>query len=202
MDQWILNEDLGYHGSTYGFGECPPDQFAMNFALEQIKKEVKRPYTLFYLTKNSHSPFIIPEMSGDWRSLNEEEGAKHHHLGFLKKPESKAYFNAIQYQLNNLRNLILEQGKPDDIFLIIGDHQPPVICDPAVFGHQTPVHVVSKNAAFLRGFEAYGFREDLRKSLTAVTHEGLYSIFLREFMKSFGENYPNLPEYEPRGLQI
>ncbi len=202
IDKWILNDILNYKGDVFGFGECPPDQYAMNYTMELIKKEKQEPYTFFYLTKNSHTPFISPKMVEDWRSLNHSNGSTHIHRGFLKAPEKEDYFDSICYQFENIGRFILDHGQDNDIFYLIGDHQPPVLSEPEKYGFFTPTHVISKNSDFLKEFESFGFQEDIGKCENTVKHEGIYSIFLRAFMKNYGKNFDQLPDYEPDGLQI
>ncbi len=202
IDTWILNDVLEYHGDVYGFGECPPDQYAMNRTMEMIKKDNCEPYTFFYLTKNSHTPFISPQIVGDWKSLNHYNGRKHIHKGFLKEPKKEDYFTSICYQFDNLNRFINNYGADNDIFFLIGDHQPPLLSNPDDYGFYTPVHILSRDKKFLAGFKEFGFKSDIKTCENYVKHEGLYSIFLREFIKNYGTSKNNLPEYEPNGLQL
>ena len=203
IDQWILYDDLKYKGDRYGFGDFPPDQYSINRGREIIEK-TPGPYALMFLTKNSHSPFSFPlDVAEDWRSLNEGHGKSDYGGGFLSKPTIKNYLNAIQYQLDLIGDFIKNTGNINDIYIIIGDHQPPVLNDSNTYGLNTPVHIISKNESFLGGFEDYGFRDSVfDNNLKTICHEAMYSILLRELMKNFGTGYDKLPEYEPQGLQI
>lgn len=201
IDKWILNDSLNYTGDVYGFGECPPDQFSMNFGIDLIKEEEK-PYTFFYLTKNTHSPFIPPKMVENWKKLNHNNGQTHIHKGFLKHPTKQDYSKAIDYQFDNLKKFINDHGKGNDIFLLMGDHQPPVLSNPGEHGYNTPVHVISRDHGFLDSFKEYGFQNDLVNCENPVKHEAMYSIFLRAFIKNYGKENSSIPEYEPCGLQL
>jgi hypothetical protein len=203
VDKWILNDDLKYTGNSYGFGDSPPDQFSINRAREIIEKSSK-PYALMFLTKNSHSPFSSPkDISKDWRSLNIVNGKPDYGSGFLKRPNIENYLSAIEYQLKVISDFIMKTGKRDDIYFIIGDHQPPVLNDSNKYGLNTPIHIITKDESFLHGFKGYGFRDSLfDNKITPIRHEAMYSIILRELMKNFGTGYDKLPEYEPQGLQI
>lgn len=202
IDKWILDADLEYKGRRYGFGECAPDQFAMNHAMEQIEADQPDPYILFYLTKNSHTPFIHPQLVGDWKSLNNEaQEGDHLHRGFLKEPKLEDYASAINYQLDNLADFINRHGKDNDIFWVMGDHQPPLLSDPDKHGVSTPVHIISKDQSFLESFRAYGFNTNLDLSIDPLKHEGLYSIFLRSLIQTYGQTDELIP-YQPDGLQL
>ena len=203
IDQWILYDDLNYTGNRYGFGDFPPDQFSINRGREIVDKN-PGPFAFMFLTKNSHSPFSFPlELVEDWRSLNKSSGRSDYGGGFLSQPTIANYLNAIQYQLNLISDFIKNTGNSDDIYIVIGDHQPPVLNDSNKYGLNTPVHIITKNESFLKGFEDYGFRDSpFDNNLKTVRHEAMYSIILRELMKNFGTGYDKLPEYEPKGLQI
>ncbi|MDW3194864.1 MAG: sulfatase-like hydrolase/transferase [Cytophagales bacterium] len=202
IDRWILNEDINYNGDEYGWGACAPDQYSMNFMMDLIKKEEPGPFTYFYLTKNSHSPFITPKFEQDWKSLNNQSEQEHIHRGFLANPEQADYANAIQYEFDVIQDFITRHGSDQDIFLLIGDHQPPFLSDEKIHGRESPVHIFSKNEAFINEFSHYGFQKDLDQLETNVRHESLYSIFLNVFAKNYAHSYENLPDYETEGIQL
>lgn len=201
IDQWILAEDIDYTGPAYGFTESPADQYVLNFAQDQINKEVgEAPYILFYLTKNSHSPFISPEeVATDWKSLNNRT---HKNIGqeFLQEPTYEDYQKAISYQLDFLSDFILKQANQNDIFLLIGDHQPHVLGDHEKYGNDTIVHIVTQNEAFAKGFENYGFQDSPEALSDPIKHESIYSMFIREVIRNYGKEGANLPPYEANGI--
>lgn len=202
IDRWLLSKDVFYQGDTYGFGSFPPDQYSLNYTMELIKKEQKSPFTLFYLTKNSHSPFIAPSMVNDWQSLNEGEGRNHIHKGFLKYPEVSDYQNAIRYEYDVIGQLIDRQSTDNNIFILVGDHQPPALVNLENHGSSTPIHIVSKNIDFLDEFTQFGFEEDITNLDEEISHESFYSIFLQAFAKHYALNAVNIPDYEPQGIQL
>ena len=204
VDRWILFEHLNYKGDRFGFGDFPPDQYSLNRGREIIENTVSQPYALLFLSKNSHSPFASPlRIENDWKSLNHSSGKTDYGGGFLKLPKVKNYLTAIQYQLEVITHFIKNTAGKNDLYFIVGDHQPPVISSREKNGLNTPVHIISKDDAFLKGFLQYGFRDSLfDDSLAPVRHESMYSAFLREFIKNYGIDYQRLPEYEPYGLQI
>ncbi len=202
IDRWILNDKLDYKGDVYGFGASPPDQYSLNKCIDIIRKSNEEPYTLFFLTQNSHSPFFDPEIKDDWKQLNNVEYKSRVHNTFLKQPKQDQYIKSINYQLKVIDHFIRNQGKDSDIFLIIGDHQPPVLANTEEHGVATPVHIIAKDKRFLDGFKAYGFQEELENSSTTITHQSLYSIFLREYIRVYGGPNSIPPDYEPNGLEI
>ncbi len=205
VDQWIRFQDLNYNGKLYGFGPSPPDEYSLNFAYDYIKKDDKKgnPFTLFFISMNSHTPFFAPVISkNNWQELNQNPGELVQKSVFIKKPELKDYGNSINYQLNYITKFIVEKGE-NDLFILIGDHQPPVIAK-SKDGFETPVHIIAKDSAFVNGFKKYGFNSGIKISNleNSVRHEGLYTIFLREFMRSYADSSEGLPNYLPEGINI
>ena len=202
IDRWILSDDINYRGDAYGFGACAPDQYSLNFTIDLIKKEAKDPFTLFYLTKNSHSPFITPPIADDWTDLINGGSQLHILKGFLKYPEIKDYQNAIRYEYEVLGRFIEDHGSDNDVFILLGDHQPPMLAKPDIHGTSTPVHLVSKDQSFLDEFLAHGFKSDLAKVDSEIKHESLYSIFLNAFVNQYSNGFKNIPKYEPEGIKL
>lgn len=201
IHRWILANDLDYTGPVYGFTESPSDQYVLYFAHEKIKQEVgKDPFILFYLTKNSHSPYISPtEVATDWKTL---KTGKNENVGqeFLREPTFEDYQKSITYQLDFLSDFILKQANKNDIFLLIGDHQPHVLGNQEKYGNDTLVHVISQNQDFVKGFSEYGFRESLNNLSSPVKHEAIYSMFIREIVRTYGKEGAKAPDYEKQGV--
>jgi hypothetical protein len=207
VSEWIKHDDLSYNGELYGFGPSPPDQYSLNFAMNKIKKErMSSPYSLFFITQNSHNPFVVPgSLSANWRDLNTKKQEEIVDVNFFGKPELTNYRDAINYQIDMLTDLILKTGDSNDVFILVGDHQPPFIAQKKD-GKEVPLHIVSKNEKFLKGFEKYGLIKGLlvNNSSNTIKHEGFYSMFIREVMRSYnlGNADITLPVYLPNGVEF
>ncbi len=205
VDEWITHGDMNYTGPSYGFGPVPPDQFSLNFAHDYIKQQnSEQPYSLFFITQNSHNPFVKDlQVVEDWRSIN--DGTRRdftpRNSNFWQFSGLDEYRPAMKYQLEYLVDFILKQGTDDDVFLIIGDHQPPLITpDNASFN--TPVHIISRNKPFVDGFTNYGFVNGMAyDNSQPVRHEGLHHAILRELVRHYSSDN-NLPTYHPEGVAI
>jgi hypothetical protein len=201
-NHWILNKDFEFHGRGYGFGPSPPDQYSLFFANDYIHSKNKEPYTLFFINQNSHHPFFSPDsIVNNWKLLNNKDSLPDKNPVFLQKPQAKDYLKSVKYDLMAFTQFILKEGKENDIFIIIGDHQPPVITlhnD----GFETPVHIISRDSSFVEGFLKYGFEPGLQihNLNNFVRHEGLYSMFMLEFLRQYATDTVELPEYKPNGL--
>ena len=115
----------------------------------------------------------------------------------------RTIFNAIDYQLRFLTDFIIQHEDEDAIFVLIGDHQPPRVSRRSD-GWDTPMHIISRDADFVAGFDEYGFVPGLRvdEIESTVHHEGFYTMFLRELLANYGETPAVLPDYLPRGIEF
>jgi hypothetical protein len=203
IDQWINFDDLHYTGRLYGFGPSPPDQYSINFAADFIKKNSSGPCALFFITQTTHHPFNSPDsVTTDWHTLNHEHDSIVFHASeFLRKPRMNEYLKAVCYDLTALTQFISESADSNAIFILIGDHQPPLLTEQGD-GFETPVHIICRNSRFTDAFRRYGFQEGLKPDLIIkpIRHEGIYSMFIREFVRSYGAGNSTLPEYRPYGL--
>ncbi len=202
-NEWIRFKDLDYHGNQYGFGPSPPDQYSISYANDYIQKKGITPYTLFFISQNSHSPFYGPDsVVTNWRSLNNTKPMSKPVSAFFKNPQFSDYYKAITYDLNSFVQFIITEGKDNDIFILIGDHQPPILTNQDD-GFDTPVHIIVRDSLFGSGFSKYGFTPGMLISGNhkAIKHEGIYSMFMHEFIKNYGTDTTHLPIYRPEGIQ-
>jgi hypothetical protein len=205
IDKWINFPDLQYSGRLYGFGPSPPDQYSLNFAGQYIHRNNPGPFALFFITQTTHNPFYSPDsLARDWRSLNNQpDDISMHASAFLKKPLITDYAKAVHYDLSALVQFMVQVPDSNAIFILIGDHQPPVITG-THDGFETPVHIVSRNRDFTLSFMKYGFKEGMKadESAIPVRHEGIYSMLMREFVRYYGTERSFIPEYKPYGIQV
>lgn len=200
-------QKLDYEGQNLTFmkfGIMPPDQYSLNKAYSEILGEDFAPYCLFFSTLNSHFFWHTPtQIENNWRNLNSKDYQFPQTDSFQKSYLSK-YRSAIEYQLSFIKDFLLKRNPENTNIILVGDHQPAFITEKAM-GKETPIHIISKNKDFLKGFEKYGFEEgmlvnDLENN--NIKHQGFYSMFMREFLKHYGEKGIVLPPYLPDGVEL
>ena len=202
IDEWIKYEDMNYTGPLIGFGPCPPDQFSLGLGKDFIAQNGTQPFCLFFITQNSHSPFNDPgEVRNHWSDWSDGSQVDQGSSSIFVKPKLEDYAGSIRYQMTYLTDFILKEGTENDIFFLIGDHQPPTFPN-TDDGLETPVHIICKNEAFIEAFEKYGFEKGLFKQGLSgdMRHEAVYSMLVRELVRFFGEGNVELPAYKPKGL--
>jgi len=171
-------------------------------ALKGLSINESPPRAMFFITQNSHTPFETPtQVVDDWRELSDEKDRTSTKSKIWSKPDFARYGDAIEYQIRFLTDFILKKGRKDDIFILIGDHQPASLSIP-ISKFETPIHVISKDQEFVRLFNEYGFLEGMHPggSKTPIAQEAIHWALLRSLIRRYGEEGAKLPDYLPNGI--
>jgi len=181
-------DNLSYSGKHFGFGPSPPDQYSLHKAHAIIKeKATKHPFALFWLTLNSHYPWDSPEKIVDnWQLLNQKQDKYwvDSDLNIQKK-----YEKAMIYQLQFLIDFILKKGTENDVFILVGDHQPFHIGE--IENTNTPLHIISKDKQFIRAFDNYDFSNGLllkSNYKNTLKHAGIQSLLIKVLNQIYGNS--------------
>lgn len=184
----IKYADLNYTGKHFGFGPSPPDQYSLHKAYALIKEKIAhQPFALFWLTLNSHYPWDSPiQLVDDWQSLNNKKDKYwiDNELDIQKK-----YEMAMVYQLKVLVNFILKEGTENDIFILVGDHQPFHIAE--IDNLNTPLHIIAKDKQFINKFDSEGFKLGLSllpNQKASLKHAGIQSLLINVLNKHYGNS--------------
>jgi hypothetical protein len=183
----IKYKDLEYKGKTFNFGPSSPDQYLLNKSMELIKENKdKQPIASFVETINSHYPFESPtKIFDNWQICNDASLEDFKVTKSLSKNIMENYFKSIEYQLKVLLDLILS-NEEDSIFVLFGDHQPPMVTDYSN-SNNTPIHIVSKNKSFIEKWINKGFENDfmIKNPETTLQHYEMKEIFLDILVKTY-----------------
>jgi hypothetical protein len=208
MDQWLRYSDLNYNGPHYGWGPAPPDQYVLSFAHETIVDKTETPVFLFFITQNSHFPWVpLPELLVDWRHFNlVDEEPEAQSMAPSHDIKRQNYFDAINYELRFLTDHILQMGDDESIFVLIGDHQPQQVSRRSD-SFDTPIHIISKDAALIDAFLDFGFGRGLTahtvgEPTATMRHEGIYSMLVRILVDQYGGGDKVPPPYLPEGIPL
>lgn len=182
----ITHKDLNYKGPLFTL-ESAPDQYFLNRSIQIMKeKNQGRPFAFFAETLNSHYDFYSPTVLLDkWEDCNSTY-LEDYKPTDPKNNNKENYFEAIKYQLKTIENLIVNESE-DSIFVIFGDHQPPMITtDQNSF--KTPVHIISKNKDFIALWHQKKFSNELIidiEKTPAIHHHELKNLFLEYFLQQY-----------------
>lgn len=229
FDRWIYFQDLNYSGDFYGWGMIP-DQYSLNYTREKYLSNHEQPYFLLFSTVTSHAPWYdLPPLAEDWRTLNQPGGVDSAHaryraldsirprtqrrlithlkrqLGIKDLFRINNYFSQIEYQIRVLQDYIVEQSPFNSVFVIVGDHQPPVITSDGG-GFETPIHVISQDETFIESFHPYGFVQGMKKDAHSggyIRHEAIFSMLVRTLAQRYGTmRAEQWPPYLPEGVSL
>lgn len=207
FDHRLMFGNIPYKGYKYDWYGGIPDQYTLSYLMEEVFPKETKPYFMSFITMSSHAPWSNPPPIVDnWRSLDTllhpysaERPAKTMHI--------KQYWDAMEYQLKVLTEVINQYGKEEDIFIVLGDHQPGAL-EWKLYKRfnkwTTPIHVIAKDSAFVQSFHQHGFTEGIEvdtSQYTVMRHMGLYSLLTRQLLENYGESDVVLPEYLPWGLK-
>jgi hypothetical protein len=221
-DQLITFQTLRYHGQSYGWG-IVPDQFSMGYVQQAVTKKVAGPQFMNFHLVASHAPWQdVPPLTRTFRELNvpaperapQNRGPSPGFWGTLKKIERfdrtgadihmfpwqpdlvSGYQRTIQYDFQLLVNEILSSQSRDQITILLGDHQPPLLASRST-SYDTPVHIIARDPGLLVEFQRHGFTPGLRLAKDANTrlgHGGIFSLLVRNLASccSNGSALPNV----------
>lgn len=204
FDYWLKHHEIPYKGYGFDFLGGIPDQYALSYFQEDFPRDTTNPMFLFFMNTSSHGPWVPPPpVVEDWRSLDTLKVPYMYKHKPYKDNLTIRYGQAIDYQINYLTDFILKYADDDDLFFLIGDHQPAMIFNYEEDEFDTPVHVIGRDSALIHSFKEYGFSEglELQQDATVIHHAGVYSMLQREIIRNYGEETGELPEYLPRGIE-
>jgi hypothetical protein len=149
---------FGYRGPGFGWSAMP-DQFVLDFVRHRELEDRYRPLFIDIVLGNSHAPFhVLPSFLADWSSIG--DGRVYQDLDPLVFPVSwsdmthaaEAYIAALTYEFKVIQGFIEQFVKDDALVILMGDHQPNVQITGPGCPWSVPVHVISRNHAFLEPF--------------------------------------------------
>ena len=187
VDEWVKPKVFeGFEGTRYGWGSIPPDQYLFHYTKEHFF-ETERPNVLFFLTKNSHSPFKSPARAVENWQILEQRTEPDQAAYFSDNPTADDYLKSVYYELDYLTRFAGQMNE-NDLLILVGDHQPPVITKPTD-GSETMIHLLSKNQELVESFEEYGFTEGLRCQTSAqpFSHKDILWPLVTAITTAYGE---------------
>ncbi len=223
FDVTLYRDDLAYAGPAYGLADAP-DQYSLNFA-HRTHLAGRAPYFLFFETVDSHAlwNYGLPPVLPDWRQFNEAGGAGSEARDALEQagrppgallpdsltrpriydqPQSTRYLRHIAYDLQVIRDYLLDTAPEGSLVLLLGDHQPPLF---GTENAEVPLHVLSTDASLVESVRARGFTEGLRPRAERprVRQEALYSLLVRLLARHDrgpAADTTGLPPVQPQGV--
>jgi hypothetical protein len=163
--------DFDYRGP--GFRWAPmPDQYTIDFIHRKVVQPAQRPLLVEYALVSSHAPWSdLPPVVPDWSRLGDGSLYRtlpvlHHPIGWTNLAQGgEAYLQSIRYDLEVLVRYATDFVPPGALAIVLGDHQPVAEVTGWSPSDAVPIHVISRNRAFLDAFRARGYVEGMRPRL-------------------------------------
>jgi len=209
--RWFQFDDIPYRGYAYNKFGGIPDQYAMGYFNQAVTQKEIGPEFLFFITMTSHAPWYEPPaILEDWTAFDTMSQPS-----YLKTQQgvsesnniSQKFEKTLEYEMEFLSKFITETADSNSVFILVGDHQPaglmyqiPTDINP----YTCPIHIISKDEKFIKGFESYGFNLGMNPIYQAdslVHHAGMYSLLMREMIRNYGTDKKTLPPYFPKGIE-
>lgn len=149
---------FGYRGPSFGWSAMP-DQFVLDFLRRREIEHRRQPLFIDIVLGNSHAPFnVLPPYLADWSRIG--DGAVFKSLEPITFPvtwsdmthAAEAYIAALAYDFKVIQGFLEKFVRDDALVIIMGDHQPNAQVTGPGRPWSVPVHVISRNHAFLEPF--------------------------------------------------
>ena len=219
FDEHVHQVMLDYEGPAFGWGHVP-DQYTLELAEERwLARDA--PVFSATVTISSHAPWeeippILPsyrdfatldgdrlteelaadvELEKQAKRFQRKEKQRSRYAGKLDGLKVASYWAAIDYELEVLARLV-ERGDADDVFVIVGDHQPPVVSRHAK-DFDTPMHVVARDPALIARWP--GLQPGWRPSGETLAHASHFSRIVHALGEAYGDGGPAVV---PDGVEL
>jgi phosphatidylglycerophosphate synthase len=191
-DKLYDRRDVGYQGPKFSYASMP-DQYVLS-ALQRLElgKAHRRPLFAEVDLVSSHTPWNrIPRMIpwsevGDgavYKSMTVSQLSRSELFGDLPRVRA-AYGQSIRYTMNALVSFVQNDGDPNLVLIVLGDHQPAKIITGENPSHDVPISVIAHDPAVLDKISGWGWQDGLRPSPNAPVWR--MDAFRNRFFSAFG----------------
>jgi hypothetical protein len=189
FEQKYFAFNLEYQGPAFGWTTMP-DQYLLDFVRRRELEQSGRPLFIECSLISSHVPWShLPKVVEDWSRIG--NGSVFRELEMIRFPitvadlshAALAYVTSLVYDFEILKRFLVEFVRDDSLVILLGDHQPPTQLTAGSEAHGVPVHVISRNAAFVDAFIARGYTRGMWPRISAKRSS--MEHFLAEFLADF-----------------
>ena len=201
--QTVFFEDLHYTGPVVGWAAVP-DQYTVEYVHEHVLGPVEAPVFAFFHLATAHVPWDLAppllEPYTAWqthagrngplyepRSLSSEarmrmsrfKRRRRRPRGTMMQGDPESYLDVVLYDLEVIARTLYGGPQRDQLILILGDHQPPVIAQD--MPPDVPVHAVASDPALLDQFYDAGFVPGMvpvGEGRSSLEHRDLFALIV------------------------
>lgn len=176
FDRYFFDGDFGYRGPAIGGLGRLSDQFLLRHLGEQARA-APGPVFAFGLLVSSHTPFErLPAYVDDWETLG--DGSLYRSPGGILPLAGRAegYLASIEYVFRCLGGFLARYPGPDDVVVIVGDHQPLIPVSETEATFSVPIHVLARNPDRLAGLAELDLDPGLVPRDRPLPHPGMEAL--------------------------
>jgi len=173
FDRYLFDGGLGYRGPAIGGLGRVSDQFLL-YRVGEEARAAGKPVFAQVLLVSSHTPFErLPVYLERWEDLG--DGSVYRQDGGILTlgGGGEGYLASIDYVFRCLEGFLERYPGPDDLVVIVGDHQPLIPVSEQDSTFSVPVHVLARNPARLEAMAAWGLDAGLIPRDRPLPHPGL-----------------------------
>jgi hypothetical protein len=167
FDRKYYAPDLGYRGPPFGWATMP-DQYVLETVHQRELARPERPLFVEYALVSSHAPWtVLPPVVDDWSRLQDgrlyrELPARRFNVRWDRLGDGgDAYLESLAYDFAVLGRYLARLAPRDALVIVMGDHQAAGSVTDYDPSPAVPVHVISRNRALLRLFDAPAYAPGL-----------------------------------------
>jgi len=194
-DESLMFWNFDYVGPPFAWATMP-DQYVLDFTRRRVLENEKGPLFVSYVLVSSHAPWShVPVLVEDWSAIGNGDIYRRLpvHRANTNWPDfsnaSDPYLTSILYDLQVLGDYITRFVKDDSLVIVLGDHQPVTELTDDSPSWAVPVHVISKNASFIKPFIGRGYVPGMVPGETSAPMESFLADFLRDFSGGQADAY-------------
>lgn len=168
FDEFDEAGSLGYRGPPLGYWSIPDQYSIARFEQLHPRGGDAPPRLVFFPTITCHFPFNpVPPYQPDWQRVLTDQPFEQADVAraLAERPDwldmLPAYVRMVEYTYRWLGGFLRQTEPRETVFVLVGDHQPTANISGESARWDVPVHVVSRDAALLKGFVDQGFRPGL-----------------------------------------
>jgi hypothetical protein len=197
---------IGYQGPHFGWGHIP-DQYSLGVLRERYLAHAPEPRYVFYMGVSTHFPWgeDVPPYVRDWHALDASHADARKieradvdaswpalpHKDEIATELRRSYFQSVEYEWRLFTELLEADRSREIVVVVLGDHQPRLESNPpGEVTMNTPLHILSRDAAFVASFADVGCQPGLFADPTLhppLQHEALFSLWVSKLAARYAE---------------
>jgi hypothetical protein len=191
FDEIYGADRLAYRGPEFGWFAIP-DQYSLDrLDAFEMNRPSRAPLFVFFPTISTHFPFSpTPPYQPDWRRLTDPHPYDGPDIvrAYAREPDwtdfGPGYVDALSYDFASIAGYLRRHADRDQVFIVLGDHQPPAAVSGEHASWDVPVHVIASRQAVLDRLISHGFHAGLMPQRASL---GKMHTLLPVFLHAFGD---------------